>query len=214
MQRNETKGFTLIELLVVVLILGLLSTIAVGVFTTQVERARIASAKSTIQELSLAIERYQIDLGAYPPSGSLSNPSGVVAEGCGYLQLCLMHSMSGDSKSTSGTLWRGPYLNLNREQLGDFSGNPLEELTAAPDRRNVQILDPWRTPYRYVRSGPNPDDYDANAATLLPSNHPFAATEKYYNPSTFQIVSKGHDGETPNPPNYGMGGDDVTNFGM
>ncbi len=38
----KTKAFTLIELLVVVLILGLLTTIVVGVFTTQVERARYA----------------------------------------------------------------------------------------------------------------------------------------------------------------------------
>ncbi len=210
---NIKRAFTLIELLVVVLILGLLSSIAVGVFTTQVERARRAAARSTISAIELAVERYHIDLGAYPPSGSLTQPSGQ-ADGCGYLQLALIHSLSGSSTNTSGTLWKGPYLSVKQQQLGDSNGVMLEDLTSSIDPANVQILDPWLAPYRYVRSGPAPDDYDGRLGTLLPSNHPFAATEKYYNFSTFQIASKGTNGETPAPPQFGTGLDDITNFGQ
>lgn len=198
----------MIELLVVVLILGLLSTIAVGVFTNQVERARYAAAKSTISAIELAVNRYQIDLGVFPPSLSAS-----AEEGCGWMQLALMHSLSGSSQNTSGTLWAGPYLTVRQEQLGNFSGVPLEQLSSI-NPADVQILDPWRSPYRFVRSGPGNDSYATNGGTRLPSNHPFATTEVYYNPSTFQIASKGSDNESPNPPEFGRGNDDVTNFGQ
>lgn len=210
METKQAKAFTLIELLVVVLILGLLSTVAVGVFTTQVERARYGTARATIQELSLALERYHVDLGEYPPSGSLTSTPVAAKDGCGFLQLALMHSLSGNSADTSGTTWRGPYISIQREFLGDFSGTNLEQLPTAPDPRDVQILDPWRSPYRYVMFR----DYDDKNGTELPPNHPYVNTEVYYNPSTFQIVSKGGDSLTLPPPKYGTGEDDVTNFGM
>lgn len=209
------RAFTLIELLVVVLILGLLSTLAVGVFTTQVERARYAAARTTIQEMEIALERYHIDLGEYPPSGSKSRPSGwQVPEGCGYLQLALMHSLGGNSQDTSGTLWKGPYISIKTEHLGDFTGTPLEDLATAPDKADVQMLDPWRSPYRFVRSGPAPDKYLNNGGTELPQSHPFYNTERYYNPSTYQIVSKGVNSESEIPPYFGTQKDDITNFGM
>lgn len=199
----------MIELLVVVLTLGILATIAVGVFTTQVERSRYAAAKSTISALELAINRYQIDTGEFPESGSLSAPAGYL-DGCGKMQLSLMHNPS----ATSVTLWRGPYITIKNDQLGDFNGIRLEELTTPPEQADVQILDPWHQPYRYVRSGPAPDDYALSGGTKLPTTHPFAATEVYYNPSTFQIVSKGTNGITLIPPDYGTDKDDITNFGM
>ena len=210
------KAFTLVELLVVVLILGLLSSLAVGVFTTQVERARRAAARSDIATFALGVDRYQIDLGAYPPSGSRLGGNGQAqARGCGYMQLALMHSMSGNSLSTSGTLWKGPYITVRKEKLGDINGTVLEELGATIDIADVQILDPWHQPYRFVRSGPAPDNYASNSqGTVLPPTHPFAATEIYYNPNSYQIVSTGNDNATLPPPNFGMEPDDVTNFGQ
>src|SRR5690349_494171 len=131
------KGFSMIELLVVILILGLLATLAVGLFSKQVEKARYAKARTTIAALELAINRYQIDVGTYPPSGT-----------------------------------------------GNLSG-PTSS-----------------------------DNYSVNDATKLPTTHPYAATEIWYNPSTFQIVSNGHNGTTFAAPNIGLEDDDVNNFGQ
>ena len=210
------KAFTLVELLVVVLILGLLSSLAVGVFTTQVERARRAAARSDIATFALGVDRYQIDIGAYPPSGSRLGGNGLaLARGCGYMQLALMHSMSGNSTNTSGSLWKGPYITVRKEKLGDINGTVLEELGATIDIADVQILDPWHQPYRFVRSGPAPDNYQfSSQGTELPATHPFAATEIWYNPNSYQIVSMGNNNTTLPPPNYGMEPDDVTNFGQ
>lgn len=213
MNRAENKAFTIIELLVVVLILGMLSAIAVGVYTTQVERARYAAAKASISAIEVAINRYQIDLGTFPPSGSGAIVGGA-AEGCGNLELALMHSVSGNSKRPASPSWHGPYLTVKNEMLGDRYGVTLEELTVRPAMGWTQILDPWHQPYRYVRFGSEPDSYESLTGTRLPANHPYAATETFYNPSTFQIVSKGANGETRGGGAYGLDGDDVTNFGM
>ena len=208
----KQRAFTLIELLVVVLILGLLTTIAVGVFTTQVERAKYAAARSTIAAMELAANRYQLDLGEFPPSGSRSTTTGY-PDGCGFFQYAVMHSIGGSTTTPSDRRWRGPYLTVKRELLGDFNGVPLENV-GLEDPDNIHILDPWQSPYRYIRFGPAPDDYSVSRGTILPASHPFAATESNYNPSTFQIVSKGSNGETLAPPYYGLDEDDVTNFGM
>ena len=68
MFRNAKKGVTLIELMAVVLIVAILASIAVGVYTGYVQRARFAVARTTIAELDLAVARYEIDLGVLPPS--------------------------------------------------------------------------------------------------------------------------------------------------
>ena len=64
------RGVTLLELLAVVLILGILSTIATNVYVGTLNRARIAATQNTIREIEVAIARYEIDLGQFPPSGS------------------------------------------------------------------------------------------------------------------------------------------------
>jgi type II secretion system protein G len=218
------RAFTLVELLVVVLILGLLSTILVGVYTNQVERARVASTRSTIAALELAINRYQIDLGDFPPSGSGTLPYSFppVFEGSGYLQAALMTSLSGQSTAPGSNRWMGPYITVRNERLGNLNGQSLADpnLVLSIPAGSLQFLDAWSQPIRYVRSRSlvaidgSIDRYDVNVGTSLPSTHPFATTETYYNPSSFQLVSKGVDGVTLPPPNFGTDPNDITNFGM
>jgi len=215
------KAFTLMELLVVVLILGLLATMAVGVYTTQVERARYAAARTTIATLDLAINRYQLDTGDWPPSGSLTNPGsaeGIPFEGNGRLQQALTHGLFDPATTSSAAArWQGPYISVQDIQLGDFFGNPIDTSSTTVLAGDVQILDPWHSPYRYVRSNGSADDnYTVNSATKLPATNPYAATDIYYNPTTFQIVSKGPNGITNAAASnaYGTDTDDVTNFGF
>ncbi len=226
------KAFTLLELLVVVLILGLLSTIAVGVYTRQVERAKVATARATISAIELAVARYQIDTGEYPPSGSGALPHSTPGtyQGNGYMQVALMSSLSGSSSVPLSPRWQGPYLSVKNDILGDLNGfrvdDPNRPTAIVPG--TLQILDPWQQPYRYVRSmslanGTNdPDNYTQNNGTRLPDGsdpqrpaHPFAQLETYYNASTFQISSKGPDGATlTSAGDHGTDMNDVTNFGM
>jgi len=194
-------GVTLLELLVAMLIIAILSSIAVSVYTGQVERARYARARDEIRQLELACHRYEIDTGQFPPSGSQT----AVTQGCGLLQLALLHSLSGDALRPIDFRWQGPYIDFDYNQFGDLQGNPV---SAILDKGDIQLLDPWKSPYYYMRF----DDYTTLGGTELPQTSPYFATETYYNPTTFQIVSFGHDRVSLPPPQRGLGSDDVSNF--
>src|SRR5690606_36996726 len=116
-----------IELMVVIVILSILSTIAVGVYSREIERSRFAAARAEIHALEVAINRYEIDNGQYPLSGSGIgySGSGVVAileEGSGYAQLSLRASMNADQASPLSQLWNGPYLEWDENDLGTLTG--------------------------------------------------------------------------------------------
>jgi len=69
-RRNQLKdrGFTLIELMLVIIIIGILVSIAVPRLTGKTKRARIAAAKMTVQNVSTALEAFELDLGRFPTS--------------------------------------------------------------------------------------------------------------------------------------------------
>ena len=88
---SRRTGFTLVELLVVIAIIGALSVIVAPSVYRHVSDARVTSAKTQIDILSLALEMYRQDVGAFPStdeglSALRTPPDGV------------------------GAAWRGPYL--------------------------------------------------------------------------------------------------------
>lgn len=61
-------GFTLIEVLLVVVIIGILAAVVVPRLGGRTKEASIAAAKASIDGISLAIDQYEVDNGAYPAS--------------------------------------------------------------------------------------------------------------------------------------------------
>lgn len=203
---RQPKGVTLLELLVVLVIISLLATLAVGVYSKEVVRARYARTRAEISELEVAINRYFVDTGQYPPSGSISNIPGNSA-GSAWLQVALRASMSGNFNVPASRRWLGPYIEWDYAFLGDISGAGLfPESTYALGE--VHLIDPFRSPYYYISS----NDYFTLGGTQLPTNHPFRSTETFYNPTTFQIISFGANRTTLPAPSRGLETDDATNF--
>lgn len=210
---NHTKhGVTLIELLVVLLIIGILSTVSIGIYTQHIERARIAAAKDTIHQLEVAVTAYQIDVGQLPPSGSGSNiapstpnPSSP-ALGNGYMQLAIQSSLNANALAPLSMRWIGPYVEIDINKLGDISGN---RISASLSPGEVNILDPWSHPYYFVRN----QDYATFGGTVRALSDPYRSTETYYNPSTFQIFSFGPNRQTLGVPDRGTETDDINNWG-
>ncbi len=220
-RRPHPPGVTFLELLAVVLILGILATIVTNVYVGQISRARVAATLDIIRELEVAIGRYETDTGQLPPSGSatvsVTTTGPVISnrerQGNGLLYLALVHSLNGNVHAPLSPLWKGPYLEFNAEAL-----EHSETLG------QTQILDAFGRPLQYVNSleyavspfagaqlfsGAKP----AGASPSLPANNAFAATETFYNPSTFQLYSFGPDGITFGPPFPGAQFDDINNYG-
>jgi len=77
MKRNQTpitgnitseynKGFSLVELLVVIAIIGTLAAIAVPLFSSYVDRTRIAKVKADIRTIEKDVNSFAIEKGRYP----------------------------------------------------------------------------------------------------------------------------------------------------
>ncbi len=84
--RDAGAGFTLVEVLLVVVIIGILVAVVMPRLSGRGREAEISAARASIANISLALDMYEIDNGAYPPS----------------LQALLT--------KTSEINWRGPYL--------------------------------------------------------------------------------------------------------
>ena len=64
--RQRTGGFTLIEIMAVVLIIGLLGTIVGTAIFSQIDKARVTTAKAQIKQIEAALDFYRMDNGRYP----------------------------------------------------------------------------------------------------------------------------------------------------
>jgi type IV pilus assembly protein PilA len=67
---RKERGFTLIELLIVVAIIGILSAIAVPLYSNMHSRARIAKAQADTRAMASAISIYTGHCGGLPDNGS------------------------------------------------------------------------------------------------------------------------------------------------
>jgi len=61
MARNFSRAFTLIELLVVIVVIAILATIALPVYTGVLERAKVTKDMNNLRQLGLAIQTYLND---------------------------------------------------------------------------------------------------------------------------------------------------------
>ena len=112
------SGFTLIEVLLVLIILVIIGSLAVNVFTGTQDRASINAAKANIPLVRGAIDRYRLDFNKYPAQ--------------------LDDLWDEPSDSDAKDKWSGPYL----EKLKDDPwGNEYQY--AAEGKKNASGFDFW-----------------------------------------------------------------------
>ncbi len=64
---SKNDGFTLLETLAVLLLVALLTSVAMPMFSSYADRARVSAAIGDISTISLAIERYRLKNGDWVP---------------------------------------------------------------------------------------------------------------------------------------------------
>lgn len=65
-RRSRRAGITLIEMLVVITIIALFSAIAYQRLTPALEQGRVTAARTQIESLMAALQRYNIENGRFP----------------------------------------------------------------------------------------------------------------------------------------------------
>jgi general secretion pathway protein G len=87
------RGFTLIELIVVIIVLGLLAGLVAPQIMGRLSEAKSTTAKTQIELLSVALDNYRLDNGAYPTTD----------QGLEALR-------TKPTREPAPQSWRGPYL--------------------------------------------------------------------------------------------------------
>ena len=107
MKRSLTRSaFSLIELLLVLVILGVLAAVVVPKFTSRGEDARKQAAKSTINQMGVALDMFENDNGRYPTT----------EEGLGALL---------QAPQAMDATWKGPYLKNQQTVPADPWNRPF-----------------------------------------------------------------------------------------
>jgi prepilin-type N-terminal cleavage/methylation domain-containing protein len=79
--KGNRRGFTLIELMVVVAVIGILTAIAIPLYTNMQLRARVAKAQADARALVSAISVYSAHMQSLPPNLAALNSAAVNGEG-------------------------------------------------------------------------------------------------------------------------------------
>lgn len=170
-QRPRRSGVTLTELLVVLLVVSLMATIAVPVYTNQSENARISVAMAECKEIADAEEACALVHGFYVPiqmlddiaeqSGTSANTDSIDNEpsdialidyrkGINSLNINQPRLSQASTDVRVNQLrnrWGGPFLNPNRVFTGGAANQNPVNLGTLNQRDHP--LDPWGNPYRF-----------------------------------------------------------------
>ena len=169
---SRQRGLTLTELLVVMLIIGLLSSMAVPVYVSRMEDARIRVAMGECREIAQAEEQCSLIHGYYVPFQVLDdrafvqgepNNQGDIITLESWSQIFLINPLIGPSEQIANqyTLgnnlpritamretWAGPFITYHRVYTGYDDPN-LPQFVTNPVIRLDFPLDPWGEAYRF-----------------------------------------------------------------
>lgn len=152
--RSIKFGFTLIELLVVISIIGILAVLVSANLNSARSRARDASRKSDLRNISTALRLYYNDKGTYPCSdGSNQMRACGTAATCATVPACTwggawgiyMSKLPDDPLSATGVHYRYTYINGDSytldaclENESDTGGIPSGELCSSGNMFEVK----------------------------------------------------------------------------
>lgn len=138
---SRRRAVTLTELLVVLVIVSLLATIAVPVFVSQVQRARVATAQFEVRQIAEAQQQVSLIHGFMVPIHILNNvPDAESGDPSAFGSRDDFDNLSQPSNH-----W---VIDVSRQLSGQVGGNQLNLGTAASaDSRVSAMIEGWQGPF-------------------------------------------------------------------
>ncbi|MBP9852499.1 prepilin-type N-terminal cleavage/methylation domain-containing protein [Candidatus Saccharibacteria bacterium] len=72
-QKNKSKGFTIVELLIVIIVIGILATLVIALFTSAKKKARDSQRQTDVVALQGYIEGFYAEEGKYPTLANIND---------------------------------------------------------------------------------------------------------------------------------------------
>lgn len=196
LHHRTAKGFSLMEVLIVMVIIVVLATLTIGIYTWMETRKNEEACTSITKRINMGLTQYYSDHGRYPygTEKPFQNSGLAVADGGDYSSNVVYMALFGDFKNTG--------IPEKNATIYDTELNPASQPGANPTVREIQLRDkagqqktlyilsdPWGQPYRYTLG------YDQS----IPRRGSNAKYGLGNNP-TFDFWSFGKDGDS-NPKN-------------
>lgn len=140
---TRRAAFTLLELLAVIAVIGILTSIVIGVGRRATETARVARAHAELATVAAALESYRQIHGDYPQVAPDAT-AGATESG-----QALYAALNGQRGPAAGA---APF-SVRQRALLDFARFALAEPAATATAVN-HLLDPWGRPYHYAYKAP------------------------------------------------------------
>jgi len=75
--KTSQKGFTLVELMITIVIIGILASVAIPLYTANVKRAKAAEADAALGTIRTALRVYYAENAVYPTAASYTAVTGL-----------------------------------------------------------------------------------------------------------------------------------------
>ena len=199
---RQVRGFTLIEILVVISILGvLMALVSVLVIRARSHSDRLQTEQLVTAYLPNAIERYKQEFKRLPPMTlkeltaiprykGMAIPDNSTNECSEVLLVALRHPDFSAPLGESDLPVENPFQNTDRDIW-----NKVPDGTTDVDA--FEIVDTWGNPVVYIHKNAYKDpvriiNAEGDEIEVFAVKKPDGS---YYNPTTYQIISVGEDGQ-------------------
>jgi len=133
---SRRAGFSMIEIVAAVGILVLLAGVLVPAVGAQMQKSRVARAKTDMSTIAQAFNAYFVDTGVWPSNAAFSQTANVQDDFIGFP--CFYNN------SLTATGWSGPYLSDGVR----ISNTEMNVATA--DTAQGGLRDPWGAAFRVI----------------------------------------------------------------
>ena len=152
---RAARGFTLMEILVVMVIIVVLATLTISIYTWLETRKNEQAAESIVRKIERGLSSYHNDHDRYPygTEAPFRNHGAAVADGEEFSSNVVYMALFGDYKNEGAPARDATIYNDEMNPGTQPKSNPLVRqitVTKAGQQVPLYILtDPWGSPYRY-----------------------------------------------------------------